>query len=63
MQASYVVRVFGSQANAGKALGMSQQAISYWVRNGNEVPKRWVPPDRQAIYTKKQADLRRKRNG
>lgn len=42
MKPSTVIKFWGSQAKAGKALGVSQQAVSHWVKLG-EVPKRWVP--------------------
>lgn len=42
MKPSTVVKHWGSQAKAAKALGMTQQAISHWVKLG-EVPKKWVP--------------------
>ena len=37
MKPSEIIELYGTQAEAGKALGISQSAISQWLRDG-EVP-------------------------
>ena len=43
MRPSVPIKFFGSQAKTGKALGMTQQTISYWVNVLGKVPDKYVP--------------------
>ena len=42
MKPSTIVKFWGSQAKAAKALGVTQQCISYWVKKGED-SRQWVP--------------------
>lgn len=53
MKVKTMIRFYGTQANAAKALRVSQQAISLWLKKGEEVPEWWQPIVR--------ADMKRRR--
>lgn len=54
MKVKTMIRFYGTQANAAKALRVSQQAISLWLKKGPNVPDWWQP-----IVA---ADMKRRRN-